>query len=138
MEFITKDEMYDRLYRYAPPVGEAYYLRRHFGRLYSSVGINFRDRAGNVGPWPLFDIYTGNQEFYLTIRDMIHEVADELNSGFVFDQWQDENGHQSSGSVIADPSAGEHTAGVRCGAGVSGMCREIIGEPEVSRLFMFS
>lgn len=129
MEFITRDDIYERLSRYQPPVGEAYYLRRHPGRLYSQVGISFT-HAGQVARFPLFDVYTGSQELYANIRDMILSVAEELCSMFIFDQWS-ENDTQPSEKTIEVAPRPRDSGGACCGPGGSGTCPGIIEQSEM-------
>lgn len=139
MEWITKNEVYVKLDRWVN-TSESYWLHRHEGRAFSQVGINYRDRKG-VHPLPIFNVYTGNQELYLRIREIVHEVVDELNRlnelnhPFVFDEWQDINEPPTSRPIVTDPSDRGRTTGVCCGAGVSETCPDIIGDPQGQRFF---
>ncbi len=136
MEWITKNEVYNKLARWVH-TSESYYLRRHEGRVFSQVGVTYLDRYyDRYGgrQFPLFSVYTGNRELYLKIREMVHEVADELNRPFIFDQWQDENESEPSDPVVGSPSSRERTGGVCCGAAVTGTCPSVIDEVEGIRI----
>ena len=129
MAAITKEDIAERLRSYAPPVGSAYYMRRHPNRAFSEVGFIFT-KSGASMHVQLFDIYTGSRERYLWTRDTMQAIADEWNSKFYGESWG-ENESQSSETVIAVSSGPGCSGGTRCGAGVGPTCTTILDDIKV-------
>jgi len=61
--FVTQLDLALRLSRFEPPPGEAFFLRRIPGRLFSRIGVTFRSEE-----LVFFSIYTGDREVYLSLK----------------------------------------------------------------------
>jgi len=81
--FIRQQDVFNRLASFRCPDDEFFVIRR-FGA-FSSVGVSYQNEMCTF-----FKVYTGNRDLYLYIRDMIQNTADQLESRFQADQWEED------------------------------------------------
>lgn len=90
--FINQQDVFNRLADFRYP-DASLILRRCED--FSIVSVIIDNEA-----YPLFRVYTGNRNLYLYIRDMVREVANQLESDFEADEWK-KNETWTSEEVLA-------------------------------------
>jgi hypothetical protein len=85
--FANVEIIRNRLLKFIPPAGEHYVMRRVEGTFFAVVGVSYGDEM-----YQLFRIYAAERDLYLTLRDMVCEAAESLQSHCEADEWPvDEN-----------------------------------------------
>ena len=94
VQFVRKEDLHRRLTQFTPPKDECYIFHRLEGRDFFRCGISFsyEIRGERIDcDYKLFDIYAGNRDLFLYIRDMIQEVAESEDRTLTADDWPEDD-----------------------------------------------
>ena len=80
--FVVQQEIFDRLRRFTPPDKESYFVKQ--GR-YSVVGVSWYGVKKK-----LFCIYSGDQELYNLICEMVKESVEKIGYPVNIEEWSND------------------------------------------------